>query len=63
MATRISYTLDSTLDSVNKAEETAEKIAAKAGFADDTNHLIAMAVAAAAVNAGGGRPSRRAGSA
>jgi serine/threonine-protein kinase RsbW len=51
MATRISYTLDSTLDSVNKAEETAEQIAAKAGFADDTIHLIAMAVREAAVNA------------
>src|SRR5882757_4739785 len=48
---RVSYTLDSTLESVNTAEETAQKMAAKAGFADDESHQIAMSVREAAVNA------------
>jgi serine/threonine-protein kinase RsbW len=48
---RVSYTLDSTLESVNTAEETAQKMAAKAGFAEDESHQIAMSVREAAVNA------------
>lgn len=48
---RVSYTLDSTLASVNKAEETAEKLAAKLGFDEDACQRIAMAVREGAVNA------------
>lgn len=48
---RVSYTLDSTLDSVNTAEETAEQLAAKAGFSEDECQKISMAVREAAVNA------------
>ncbi len=48
---RFSYTLDSTLDSVNKAEQAAEQIAAKAGFDEEECLRIAMAVREAAVNA------------
>ena len=48
---RVSYTLDSTLESVNTAEETAMKMASKAGFPDDESHQIAMSVREAAVNA------------
>ena len=48
---RVSYTLDSSLESVNTAEATAEKMAAKAGFDDDESHRISMAVREAAVNA------------
>jgi len=48
---RVSYTLDSTLESVNTAEATAEQMAAKAGFEDDDRHRISMAVREAAVNA------------
>ena len=48
---RVSYTLDSTLDSVNKAERTAEDVAAKMPFDDEDCHRIAMAVREAAVNA------------
>ena len=50
-ANRVSYTLDSTLDSVNKVEQAAEELAAKAGFSEDDRHHIAMAVREAAVNA------------
>ena len=50
-ANRVSYTLDSTLDSVNKVEHTAEELAAKIGFSEDDRHRIAMAVREAAVNA------------
>lgn len=50
-ANRVSYTLDSTLESVNKAEETAAQAAATMGFADDERFQIAMAVREAAVNA------------
>lgn len=50
-AIRVSYTLDSTLESVNKAEETAHDIAVKAGFDEDETQRIAMAVREAAVNA------------
>ena len=51
MTSRVSFTLDSTLDSVNKVELTAEELAAKAGFDEDTVPHIAMAVREAAVNA------------
>ena len=48
---RVSYTLDSTLDSVNKAEEISSVLAAKAGFDEDQCQRISMAVREAAVNA------------
>jgi serine/threonine-protein kinase RsbW len=48
---RVSYTLESSLDSVNKVEQTAEQFAHKAGFGDDDVPNIAMAVREAAVNA------------
>jgi serine/threonine-protein kinase RsbW len=48
---RVAYTLDSTLDSVNKAEETAGRIASGAGFQDDDVMQISMAVREAAINA------------
>jgi serine/threonine-protein kinase RsbW len=48
---RVSFTLDSTLDSVNKIEQTAELCAQRAGFDEDTIPHIAMAVREAAVNA------------
>src|SRR6516164_2213708 len=51
MRNRVSYTLDSTLDSVNHAESKAHEIAAKAGFSEDDQYNIAMAVREAAVNA------------
>jgi serine/threonine-protein kinase RsbW len=48
---RASFTLDSSLDSVNKIEQTGEQFATKAGFDEDTVSGIAMAVREAAVNA------------
>lgn len=48
---RLSFTLESTLESVNKVEQVAEEFAAKAGFDEDTVPHIAMAVREAAVNA------------
>ncbi|HEV8523588.1 MAG TPA: ATP-binding protein [Terriglobales bacterium] len=48
---RVSYTLESSLTSINTAEETALKIAAQAGFDDDESQKISMAVREAAVNA------------
>ena len=48
---RVSYTLDSTLETVDSAEETASRIATEAGFDDDEVMKIAMAVREAAVNA------------
>jgi len=50
-AERVSYTLDSTLETVNSAEETAGRLAAEAGFDDEEVMKIAMAVREAAVNA------------
>ena len=50
-ANRVSYTLDSSLQSVNMAEETAQLIAARAGFDEDNCVRISMAVREAAVNA------------
>ena len=48
---RVSYTLDSTLASVNKAEEKAVEMALLGRFGEDEQHHIAMAVREAAVNA------------
>ena len=50
-ATRVSYTLESTLESVNKAEQAAAEVAAKSGFDEDECGRIAMAVREATVNA------------
>jgi serine/threonine-protein kinase RsbW len=50
-ADRVSYTLDSTLDTVNSAEEAATRVAAEAGFDEDDILKISMAVREAAVNA------------
>ncbi|HUY82839.1 MAG TPA: ATP-binding protein [Acidobacteriaceae bacterium] len=50
-AGRITYTLESSLDSVNKVEETAEQMAKKAGVDEDELFKITMAVREAAVNA------------
>jgi len=47
----VSYTLDSTLETVNSAEETAGRMAAEAGFNDEDVMKISMAVREAAVNA------------
>jgi len=48
---RVSFTLESSLDSVDKVERSAEEYAARAGFDEDTVSHIAMAVREAAVNA------------
>ena len=48
---RLSFTLESSLESVNKVEQVAEEFAIKAGFDEDTVPHIAMAVREAAVNA------------
>jgi len=48
---RVSYTLDSTLETVNNAEETASRMATEAGFGDEDVMKISMAVREAAVNA------------
>jgi anti-sigma regulatory factor (Ser/Thr protein kinase) len=50
-ADRVSYTLDSTLETVNNAEETAGRMATEAGFDDEEIMKISMAVREAAVNA------------
>ncbi len=50
-ANRVSYTLDSTLETVNDAEERAGRMAAEAGFDDEEIMKISMAVREAAVNA------------
>lgn len=50
-ANRVSYKLDSTLDSVNKVEQTASDLAARIGFEEEDRDHIAMAVREAAVNA------------
>lgn len=49
--TRFSYTLESSLASVNKAEQAAAELAAKSGFDEDESGRIAMAVREATVNA------------
>ncbi|HEV2718146.1 MAG TPA: ATP-binding protein, partial [Terriglobales bacterium] len=48
---RVSYMLDSTLETVDSAEQAASRIAAEAGFGDEEVMRIAMAVREAAVNA------------
>lgn len=48
---RVSYTLESSLDSVNKAEEEATKFATRSGFDEDEVGRISMAVREATVNA------------
>jgi serine/threonine-protein kinase RsbW len=50
-ANQVSYTLDSTLETVNNAEETASRMATEAGFGDEDVMKISMAVREAAVNA------------
>ena len=50
-ATRVSYTFESTLASVNKAEQAALEVAAKSGFDEDECGRISMAVREATVNA------------
>ncbi len=50
-AMRVSYTLESNLESVNQAEQAATDLAAKAGFDDEDVGRISMAVREAAVNA------------
>lgn len=50
-ANRVSYTLDSTLESVNQAEEAALQFAARSGFTEDEVQRISMAVRESMVNA------------
>jgi serine/threonine-protein kinase RsbW len=50
-AHRVSYTLESTLETVNSAEEVASRMAAEAGFGEEDIMKIGMAVREAAVNA------------
>jgi serine/threonine-protein kinase RsbW len=47
----VTYTLESSLDSVNRVEQTAEEMARKAGLEEDEIYRVAMAVREAAVNA------------
>lgn len=51
MTKRVSYTLASTLESVNRAESIAAETAARVGFSEDDQSNIAMAVREATVNA------------
>ena len=48
---RRSYTLDSTLETVDKSEQAATEVATESGFSEDEILQIAMAVREAAVNA------------
>ena len=48
---RVSYRMESTLDSVNKAEEMADQIAAQAGIDEDTRSGVSMAVREGMINA------------
>jgi serine/threonine-protein kinase RsbW len=48
---RVSYTLDSTLESVNTVEQIAEKFAIDSGFDEEERQKISLAVREAAVNA------------
>lgn len=50
-ADRVCYTFDSTLETVNSAEEAAGRKAAEAGFDDEEIMQISMAVREAAINA------------
>jgi serine/threonine-protein kinase RsbW len=51
MEQTVSYTLDSTLDTVDHAEEKATRIATELGFGEDEVMQISMAVREGAVNA------------
>jgi serine/threonine-protein kinase RsbW len=51
MEQQVSYTLDSTLDTVDSAEQQATRIAKELGFAEDEIMQISMAVREGAVNA------------
>jgi serine/threonine-protein kinase RsbW len=48
---RVSYTMDSTLETVDSAEQAANRIAVEAGFDEEEVMRISMAVREAAVNA------------
>lgn len=48
---RVSYRMESTLESVNKAEEMADQQAARAGLDEDTRGGVSMAVREAMINA------------
>ena len=48
---RVSYTLDSSLETIDSAEAKATRIATELGFADDEVMQISMAVREGAVNA------------
>ncbi len=48
---RVSFTLDSTLQTVDSAEQTATRLAVESGFDEDEVMRISMAVREAAVNA------------
>jgi serine/threonine-protein kinase RsbW len=48
---KVSYTLDSTLESVDKAEKAARAMALKAGFREEDSGQISLAVREATVNA------------
>lgn len=48
---KLQTTLESTLESVDQAEELAIREAGKAGFDEDTQHQVGMAVRECAVNA------------
>jgi serine/threonine-protein kinase RsbW len=48
---RVSYRMESTLESVNKAEAMADQISSQAGFDEDTRGGISMAVREAMINA------------
>lgn len=48
---KVSYTMDSTLETVDSAEQAASRIAAENGFDEDEVMRISMAVREAAVNA------------
>jgi serine/threonine-protein kinase RsbW len=50
-AMQVSYTYDSTLESVNQAETVATKLATRAGFDEEDVSRISIAVREAAVNA------------
>jgi serine/threonine-protein kinase RsbW len=48
---RVSYTMDSTLETVDNAEQAATRIATEAGFDEEEVMRISMAVREAAINA------------
>ena len=48
---RVSYRMESTLESVNKAEEMADQLAAQSGLDEDTRGGVSMAVREGMINA------------